>query len=189
LNHFYFPVRFGTVLISWNSEGLVSRIEWAENRLAIWQRVRVFPEMVDLIDRIRDYFYRGEPVGPIPWDRIDQGGWSSFQRDVYRTIGDIPHGETRTYGWVASRLGNASASRAVGQALKKNPLPILIPCHRVLASASIGGFMGTADPSQPELKLKRTLMAMEEEYCNPIFSFLNPSIARNTGNRVGNCTL
>lgn len=135
--------------------------------------------LLELIDRIRGYFWRGEPIGEVPWEQLDQSHWSEFQKDVYRTICKIPHGETRTYGWVAAHLGRGSACRAVGQALRKNPFPILIPCHRVLSTKSIGGFMGVIDPSQPELRLKRSLMDLEEEYCSPLFPFLGttPSLA------------
>lgn len=176
---------FGTILVSWNAQGSLCRIEWSENRLAVYQKVQVPTALAELIDRIRGYFYAGEPMGEVPWDLLDQSDWSAFQRDVYMTISRIPHGETRTYGWVAARLGNSAASRAVGQALRKNPLPILIPCHRVLSSNSLGGFMGTSDPSQPELKLKRRLMQLEEEYRSPLFSFLTPGASWAGLSRVG----
>lgn len=179
LNHFHFPVSFGTILLSWNSDDLLTRIEWSENRLAVWQKVRVPAPIVELVDRFRTYFYQGEPVGLVPWDLLDKTDWTEFQRDVYRVIAEIPHGETRTYGWVAERMGKRMASRAVGQALRKNPLPILLPCHRVLSSTSIGGFMGVSDPSRSELQLKRKLMSLEEEYCNPVFSFIGPGFGQS----------
>ena len=172
LNNLHFPVSFGSILISWNSYGFLSRIEWSEAKLAHFQKVEIPSPFVELMDQIRAYFYAGEPLAQIPWDRLDQAGWSCFQKEVYHKIASIPHGETRTYGWVAGRLGNSMASRAVGQALRKNTLPILIPCHRVKSSTSLGGFMGTSDPSQPEIQLKRCLMMLEEEYQSPIFSFL-----------------
>lgn len=175
MNYFQFPVSFGTILVSWNSQGLLSQIEWSENRLALWQRVRVPAVWMDLVDQLRAYFYQGEPLSPICWELIDRSGWTDFQFKVYQVISQIPHGETRTYGWVARRVGKDKAYRAVGQALKKNPLPILIPCHRVTASDSIGGFMGKKDLSHPELQLKKRLVLLEEEYCSPGFSFLIPS--------------
>jgi methylated-DNA-[protein]-cysteine S-methyltransferase len=184
LNHFHFPVSFGTILVSWNSQGLLSHIEWSQGRLAVWQRVRVPAALADLIDQIRGYFYQGEPIGIVPWDQLDQSDWTDFQKEVYQVISRIPHGETRTYGWVATHLGKISASRAVGQALKKNPLPILIPCHRVLSATSMGGFMGVVDPSQPELQLKYRLMKLEEEYRSPLFSFLTPGASWNHCARV-----
>jgi methylated-DNA-[protein]-cysteine S-methyltransferase len=60
----------------------------------------------------------------------------------------------------------------VGQALRNNPIPILIPCHRVVSTLSLGGFMGQRDPDVPELRLKRKLISLEEGYTNPTFSFL-----------------
>lgn len=64
-----------------------------------------------------------------------------FEHRVWLTLKEIPYGQVRTYKWVAEQVGSPNASRAVGQALKKNPLPIILPCHRVIASdGSIGGY-------------------------------------------------
>jgi methylated-DNA-[protein]-cysteine S-methyltransferase len=64
-----------------------------------------------------------------------------FQRRVYAVVKRIPCGTVRSYQWVAKRLGNARLARAVGQALKRNPRPITIPCHRVIRSdGSVGGY-------------------------------------------------
>lgn len=156
----------------WNSQGLLTHIEWSQGRLAVVEKVQLPKSFSDLADRIREYFFRGVPIGAVPWDCLDQSTWSEFQTQVYAIISEIPHGQTRTYGWVAEKLGKSSASRAVGQALKKNPFPIFIPCHRILSTSSIGGFMGTMDPSKPELQLKRRLLLLEEEYISPTFSFL-----------------
>jgi methylated-DNA-[protein]-cysteine S-methyltransferase len=72
---------------------------------------------------------------------LDMSGVSPFDRRVYAATAAIPPRETRTYGEVASKLGNAGAAQAVGRALGSNPFPILIPCHRVLASGGrSGGF-------------------------------------------------
>ena len=174
MNHFHFPVSFGTLLVSWNSDGLLSRIEWSEGCISGWQRIKIPSHLDSLILRIREYFDYGKPIGSFSLAQIDSSCWTPFQKEVYQTICEIPHGETRTYGWVAAKMGRFSASRAVGQALKKNTLPILIPCHRVLASASIGGFMGAIDPAQPQLQLKRRLLLLEDEYRSPVFSFLPP---------------
>ena len=68
-----------------------------------------------------------------------------FQRAVWREIAAIPYGETRTYGDIARAIGKPGASRAVGTATGTNPLPILVPCHRVLpATGGLGGFRGGA---------------------------------------------
>ncbi|MDP2600040.1 MAG: MGMT family protein [Deltaproteobacteria bacterium] len=64
-----------------------------------------------------------------------------FQKRVWRVLQTIPCGETRTYKWVAQKVGKPKAARAVGQACGANPLPLIIPCHRVVASGGkLGGF-------------------------------------------------
>lgn len=78
-----------------------------------------------------------------------------FQRAVWKAISRIPWGETRSYAWVAAEAGRPEAVRAAAQACGANPVPILIPCHRVIASdGTIGGFSGGLD-------LKRRLLAIE----------------------------
>lgn len=80
-----------------------------------------------------------------------------FQRRVWQALLEIPYGSTLTYGELAARLG--SAPRAVGQACGANPIPVIIPCHRVLARNGLGGFMNSAggDP----LSIKRWLLRHE----------------------------
>lgn len=66
---------------------------------------------------------------------------TGFQKAVYGTVCQIPRGQTRSYKWVAKRIGHPKAYRAVGNALNKNPYPGIIPCHRVVKSdGRIGGF-------------------------------------------------
>lgn len=68
-------------------------------------------------------------------------GFSDFQLKVLEETLKIPFGQVRTYGWIARRIGRPKAARAVGGALRKNPYPIIIPCHRVVKSAgSPGGY-------------------------------------------------
>lgn len=65
---------------------------------------------------------------------------SEFQRAVLMAMCEIPYGETRSYGWVAEKAGYPRAYRAVGSACNKNKMPVIIPCHRVVASGGIGGY-------------------------------------------------
>nr|WP_163500781.1 methylated-DNA--[protein]-cysteine S-methyltransferase [Halomonas socia] len=67
---------------------------------------------------------------------------SDFQRQVWAALLRIPYGETRTYGELAKRLGREGAARAIGAANGANPLPLLIPCHRVVAADGMGGYSG-----------------------------------------------
>lgn len=72
---------------------------------------------------------------------IDLKGYNGFRRDVWDVVRNIPYGEVRTYKWVANRLGRPSSARAVGRALAENPIPIIIPCHRVIrADGTLGGY-------------------------------------------------
>lgn len=104
----------------------------------------------DLPRRLERYFERETVSFP---DNLDLDG-TPFQQAVWEAARAIPYGETRSYGWVAGRLGRPGAARAVGQALGRNPAPLLVPCHRVTAAGGLGGFgAGTA--------LKRFLLEME----------------------------
>ncbi len=86
---------------------------------------------------------------------IDFMGATDFQLRVWQAAMKIPWGETRSYGWVAAQAGNPGASRATGNALGRNPVPIVVPCHRVIAGdGSIGGFSSGLDR-------KRRLLALE----------------------------
>lgn len=77
-----------------------------------------------------------------------------FQRRVWQTLRKLPPGQTETYGELAERAGFPRSARAVGTAMRKNPIPLLVPCHRVVASGGLGGYGGN-----PELK--RQLLALE----------------------------
>lgn len=84
---------------------------------------------------------------------------TSFQREVWEATREIPYGETRTYRWVAEKIGKPKAARAVGQALARNPVPLLVPCHRVVSSdGTLGGFTGG-------VHLKKKLLVLEGCKC------------------------
>ena len=78
---------------------------------------------------------------------------SDFQKRLHHALLDIPSGETLTYGALAARLN--SSPRAVGQACKKNPLVLFIPCHRVVAQTGLGGYMGNANAIEIKIALLR----------------------------------
>lgn len=80
---------------------------------------------------------------------------TAFQQRVWAALRAIPYGETRTYGELAAAIGSPSASRAVGMANHHNPIPIVIPCHRVIgANGTLTGYAGG-------LEIKRKLLALE----------------------------
>ena len=75
-----------------------------------------------------------------------------FQKKVLKTITKIPFGETRTYKWVAQKIGQPKAARAVGQALRRNPFPVVYPCHRVIREdGSFAGYAGGSSKRKEEL--------------------------------------
>ena len=85
-------------------------------------------------------------------------GCTKFQRSVLTVAARIPYGETRAYGWLAARVGSPGAARAVGQTMARNPVPIIIPCHRVVGSSgTLIGFGG----GERRLDLKRKLLDIE----------------------------
>lgn len=101
---------------------------------------------------LREYFERGlekfsQKIGVLKG--------TEFEKMVWMTLKEIPYGETRTYKWLAEKIGNPNATRAVGQALSRNPLPIILPCHRIIESdGSIGGYSSGVD-------IKRRLLEIE----------------------------
>lgn len=77
----------------------------------------------------------------LTWIDLDMSGIPEFRSRVYRVARGIPAGSTMSYGEIAARLGQPTEARLVGEALAKNPFPIVVPCHRVLASdGRLGGF-------------------------------------------------
>ncbi len=101
-------------------------------------------------------FSNGELFRRMPFQ---VGRQTPFQQRCYEIVLGIPFGETRTYSDVAQALGNPNATRAVGTTLRNNTLPLVIPCHRVVALHGLGGFMGSK--ADMTLDIKRTLLGLE----------------------------
>lgn len=111
-----------------------------------------------LAEKLRRYFeggkldFAGEP--------LDLEGATPFHREAWLACMSIPFGETRTYKWLATRAGKPKAPRAAGQSMARNRLPIVVPCHRVIAAD--GGLRGFG-AGAAQLDLKQSLLAMEAE--------------------------
>jgi methylated-DNA-[protein]-cysteine S-methyltransferase len=120
--------------------------------LSPWRAVADSQPFGDLPWRIQRYFEGKRVAFP---DKLDLSAATLFQRSVLKLVHSIPYGETRSYASVAKELGKAKAFRAVGQALARNPIPIIIPCHRVVGSD--GGLVGFGSG----LELKRRLLQMK----------------------------
>ncbi|MDD4985380.1 MAG: methylated-DNA--[protein]-cysteine S-methyltransferase [Dehalococcoidales bacterium] len=173
LNGTIFNTRMGWMGILGSARGLLSIIlpqsSRQQARELLGNRVRYTPVpphlFDDLVERLKGYLSGSRVDFP---DRLDLSGATPFQRTVWETTRFIPYGETRSYIWVAGQINQPGAARAVGQALGSNPLPIIIPCHRVLRNnGSPGGFSSG-------IEIKERLLQLE----NPTFTFLNHSLFR-----------
>ncbi len=107
------------------------------------------------IEQIEEYFQGKRTRFDFP---LDFAG-TPFQVAVWRELLSIPYGETRTYGWIAKKLGKPGAARAVGMANHDNRIPIVVPCHRVVGhDGSLTGYAGGLHIKQQLLKIEtRTL--------------------------------
>lgn len=89
---------------------------------------------------------------------VDLSAGTPFQRKVWKAIRRIPYGRVRSYQWVATKVGGKQYARAVGMALGSNPVPIVVPCHRIIAhDGSLGGFGCGLPMKRRLLKLEGTL--------------------------------
>lgn len=144
-----FPTAIGRCAIAWSETGLIGvQLPEGSDAAAIRRLARRFPGLepapppapvAAAIARIAAFLEGAEEdfagIG------LDEGGVGGFDRAVYRETRAIKAGATSTYGALAARLGDPGQSRAVGQALGRNPWPIIVPCHRVTgADGRMGGF-------------------------------------------------
>jgi methylated-DNA-[protein]-cysteine S-methyltransferase len=125
------------------------------------QEDRRHPVLTEAARQLAEYF-KGERT---TFDLQLRLKGTVFQKRVWRALQRIPYGHTRSYGQLARAIGNGSASRAVGLANSKNPLSIIVPCHRVIgASGSLTGFAGGLENKARLLELEgaRTRMVGPE---------------------------
>ena len=147
--HCLFDTAIGPCGVGWSPRG-IARVQLPEaDRGATERRLRNGtgatvpgeppPEVEDAIDKIRRCL-AGETIDFAPV-ALDLTGIGAFRRKVYEAARRIGWGQTTTYGELARHAGAPGAARAVGQALGRNPVPIVVPCHRILASGGkLGGF-------------------------------------------------
>ena len=144
----YYPSPFGMLRIG-HEDGSVVSISHADNC-----QDHVPSPVSDLAHAQLQEYFSGKrrrfdfPICPVG---------TPFQLSVWEALRDIPYGEIRTYGQIASVIGKPGAARAVGMACNRNPLWIVIPCHRVVGSNhALTGYAGGLD-------MKRSLLALEKE--------------------------
>ena len=111
---------------------------------------------LDGLKRKLQHYFDGQRV--LFDEPLDLRGATAFQRRVWSAVRDIPYGETRSYGQIARQVGSPGAARAVGRAMATNPLPIVVPCQRVIGSdGNLRGFGGGLDLKRRLLEMERTL--------------------------------
>lgn len=125
---------------------------------AIEQAIPSPERFQDLAKRLQDYFGGHKVSFP---DELDLSSATPFQRAVWQATRQIAYGETRSYSWLAEKVGKPGAARAIGQALSKNPMPIIVPCHRAIGSD--GNLCGFSDG----LEMKRSLLHLEAAATSP----------------------
>lgn len=149
----YYQSPIGRLLLV-AERGILSQLHFAKtaDHLPIpsdWQKdEHLFAE---IINQLHQYFAGKRTIFDL---QLDPQG-TSFQKQVWQELLRIPYGETASYGDIAERIGNPKACRAVGMANRRNPIPIIIPCHRVIGrDGSLTGFGGG-------LTVKERLLALE----------------------------
>lgn len=156
MRYTYFDSPVGRLLLAADERGL-RHIGFPDERgardpAADW---REDPAALDEVRRQLDDYFQGRRQR---FDLAVAPATTPFQGRVLALLREIPYGTTVSYGEVARRLGNPKASRAVGMANGRNPVPIVIPCHRVVgADGSLTGFGGG-------LEVKRRLLALERRH-------------------------
>src|SRR5438105_1656308 len=169
----------GPYFLAWNDRGIsavmdasigAERFElWFENEIG-----RPLTRVASVPDRLRQAARDERSRHRL---RFDLRELTDFERAVLMKTLEIPRGEVRTYGWVAREIGHPAAVRAVGSALRRNPVPILIPCHRVVRSDGLGNYAG----GSPERK--RAILTFEGADPDRLESLARRSI-RFTGSRT-----
>ena len=155
LSYKLIPSPIGKLKLVASDEGLVA-ILWENDRP---RRVRLadlvenpaHPMLLRTEKELNEYFSHKRKAFTVP---LDMRG-TYFQKQVWEALLGIPFGETRTYGQLANQLGNPKATRAVGAANGRNPIAIIVPCHRVIGlSGKLTGFAGGLDAKDHLLKLE-----------------------------------
>ncbi|QYO75142.1 methylated-DNA--[protein]-cysteine S-methyltransferase [Devosia salina] len=158
-----FDTALGRFGLGWTERGLARALLPGDDDAAMLERLtraggtQAEPSraIAALMDRIEDYA-EGEAID-FSDVSIDLSGVPDFHRRAYELLLEVRWGQTITYGALARRLGDVGLSRAVGQAMGANPIPLIIPCHRVLASDGKPG--GFSAPGGGASKLK--MLALE----------------------------
>ncbi len=154
---------FGPVFVAKTAKGIcfinLSKISETSFQSLLTKRflkkpIRDDKKLKSVINELLDYFN----INQVNFKSLlDLRIGTTFQRKVWDKISEIPYGELRTYKWIANEIGNINAVRAVGNAVGKNPVPPIIPCHRVIRTdGKLGGFSSGISLKKLLLKLEKS---------------------------------
>ena len=154
----------GECAISWKEESITGFILPEDSQESLVNKINVVnihehcenpPQFINDLCQLFVKYFQGEKVD---FSRIEISylSESDFFKDVWNEIRKIPYGEVLTYQEVANLIGNPKSQQAIGKAMSKNPITIIIPCHRVIAKKAIGGFS-----SHQGVQLKKKLLQLE----------------------------
>jgi methylated-DNA-[protein]-cysteine S-methyltransferase len=177
-----FATAFGPCGVAWNDGGL-TRLQLPERdgpaterrlqRRAEIVRPGEAPEWVAWAVVALQRYFAGRPVD-FAGICLDLSGCSGFHQRIYEALRGIGWGKTTTYGALAAQVGSPDAARAIGQAMGRNPLPIIVPCHRVLASGGkIGGFSAHGGATTKERLLELEGVARQPN-APPLLALMQP---------------
>jgi len=123
------------------------------------------------VKMIGDYFAGRKRGFDVP---VDFTGATAFERAVYRAAAEIPYASTASYGEIARRIGRPGAARAVGMAMSRNPVPVVVPCHRVVkTNGGLGGFSARGG-----VATKERLLAFERKHAAQFVNAVDKAAAR-----------
>jgi methylated-DNA-[protein]-cysteine S-methyltransferase len=152
-NSFYYDTKIGRIEIEENGEA-ITKIDYVQNDIEELADRKETELIKEAIKQLNEYFQGKRSIFDLPL--APEG--TEFQKKVWNALKEIPFGETKSYGEIAKIIGNEKASRAVGMANNKNPIMIVIPCHRVIGAN--GKLVGYA----AGLEVKENLLSLEKNY-------------------------
>ena len=151
MSAYFYETPIGTIGIA-EKDGKITRLYFQTDYRPPETTIRETPLLQEAVRQLRDYL-AGKLTGfSLPL----QPEGTAFMQQVWSRLCEIPYGETASYKSLAESLGKPNAARAVGMANHRNPIPIFIPCHRVIgASGSLVGYRGGVDLKSRLLKLEK----------------------------------
>ncbi|OGF50984.1 MAG: hypothetical protein A2231_06410 [Candidatus Firestonebacteria bacterium RIFOXYA2_FULL_40_8] len=146
-------VKYGWIKLTYSKKG-VSRISFPVKRKIVFVNKNI-PQCIKKLEKDLQIYFSGKKTKFSC--AFDFGMFTDFQVRVWKAAKNIPYGETRSYSYIAKKIEKPGSARAVGNALGKNPCPIIIPCHRVIKNdGTIGGFSGGRGWKKKLLELERS---------------------------------